>query len=95
MTEENRSASLGGSADSSAIQTGDGNTATITITNYYYREQTTVIPIESTDVADRNLPCPYRGLFHFSPDDTEFFCCSKKPPILPTRLKIPVPKPMP
>lgn len=73
MTEENRSASLGGSADSSAIQTGDGNTATITITNYYYREQTTVIPVESTDAADDNLPCPYRGLYHFSPDDADVF----------------------
>jgi len=73
MTEENRSASLGGSADSSAIQTGDGNTATITITNYYYREQTTVIPVESTDAADDNLLCPYRGLYHFSPDDADVF----------------------
>ncbi|MEB3217390.1 MAG: hypothetical protein VKN72_14320, partial [Nostocales cyanobacterium 94392] len=73
MTEENRSASLGGSADSSAIQTGDGNTATITITNYYYREQTTVIPVESTNAADDNLLCPYRGLYHFSPDDADVF----------------------
>ncbi|WP_051036612.1 ATP-binding protein [Calothrix sp. PCC 6303] len=73
MTEENRSVKVGGSADSSAIQTGTGNTATITITNYYYREDTTVVPIESTVAADENLPCPYRGLFHFGPDDAEFF----------------------
>jgi hypothetical protein len=73
MTEENRSVKVGGSADSSAIQTGSGNTATITITNYYYREDTTVVPIESTVAADENLPCPYRGLFHFGPDDAEFF----------------------
>ncbi|MEM7715006.1 MAG: tetratricopeptide repeat protein, partial [Cyanobacteria bacterium P01_A01_bin.68] len=73
MTEENRSASLDGSAQSSAIITGDRNTATITITNYYYREQTTVLPVESTEAADDNLPCPYRGLFHFGPDDAEFF----------------------
>ncbi|WP_242037993.1 hypothetical protein [Tolypothrix sp. FACHB-123] len=73
MTEENRSVKVGGSADSSAIQTGTGNTATITITNYYYREDTTVLPIESTVAADKNLPCPYRGLFHFGPDDAEFF----------------------
>ncbi|QIR40777.1 hypothetical protein HCG51_31510 [Tolypothrix sp. PCC 7910] len=73
MTEENRSVKVGGSADSSAIQTGTGNTATITITNYYYREDTTVVPIESTVAANENLPCPYRGLFHFGPDDAEFF----------------------
>ena len=73
MTEENRSADIGGSADSSAIQTGSGNTANITITNYYYREETRVIPVKSADAADDNLPCPYRGLFHFGPDDAEFF----------------------
>lgn len=74
MTEEDRSAKVGGSADRSAIITGDSNTATITITNHnYYHENTTVIPIESTDAADDELPCPYRGLFHFGPDDAEFF----------------------
>jgi hypothetical protein len=73
MREEDRSAKLGGSADSSAIITGDRNTATITITNYYYPENTTVIPVESTDAVDENLPCPYRGLFHFRPEDAEFF----------------------
>jgi hypothetical protein len=73
MTEENRSTKVGGNVDSSAIQTGTGNTATITITNYYYRENTTVLPVASTDAADENLPCPYRGLFHFDPDDAEFF----------------------
>ncbi|MBD0264732.1 MAG: hypothetical protein ICV85_11385, partial [Tolypothrix sp. T3-bin4] len=72
MTEEDRSAKVRGSADRSAIITGDSNTATITITNYYYRD-TTVVPIESTDVSSENLPCPYRGLFHFGPDDAEFF----------------------
>ncbi|NEU71341.1 hypothetical protein PI95_001755, partial [Hassallia byssoidea VB512170] len=72
MPEEDRSAKVGGSADRSAIITGDSNTATITITNYYYRD-TTVVPIESTDVSSENLVCPYRGLFHFGPDDAEFF----------------------
>ncbi|WP_017314558.1 tetratricopeptide repeat protein [Mastigocladopsis repens] len=72
MTED-RSAKVGGNADRSAIITGDSNTATITITNYYYHENTTVVPIESTDVSNENLPCPYRGLFHFGPDDAEFF----------------------
>ncbi|MGD1806705.1 tetratricopeptide repeat protein, partial [Dapis sp. BLCC M126] len=69
---DNRSAQLGGSANSSAIMTGDNNTATITITNYYYRESTTVL-VESVDTADENLFCPYRGLFHFGPNDAEFF----------------------
>ncbi|WP_235018506.1 nSTAND1 domain-containing NTPase, partial [Tolypothrix sp. NIES-4075] len=72
MPEEDRSAKVGGSADRSAIITGDSNTATITITNYYYRD-TTVLPVESTDVTSENLLCPYRGLFHFGPDDAEFF----------------------
>lgn len=73
MTEENRSASLDGSTESSAIITGDRNTATITNYNYYYRENTTALPVNSTDAADDNLPCPYRGLFHFGPGDAEFF----------------------
>ncbi|MGI8500105.1 MAG: tetratricopeptide repeat protein, partial [Hassallia sp.] len=73
MTEEDRSAKVGGSADRSAIITGDSNTATITITNYYYRENTKLVSVESTDVSSENLPCPYRGLFHFGPDDAEFF----------------------
>lgn len=71
---DNRSAKLGGSAESSAIITGDRSTATITITNYYgYREAPKVEPVESTEGGDENLPCPYRGLFHFGPDDAEFF----------------------
>jgi hypothetical protein len=45
-----------------------------TINNYYYREELQ-IPInngaESTE-ADQ-LPCPYRGLFHFGPGDAEYF----------------------
>ncbi|MEM9928020.1 MAG: hypothetical protein AAF915_30590, partial [Cyanobacteria bacterium P01_D01_bin.50] len=73
MTEENRSASLDGSTESSAIITGDRNTATITNYNYYYRENTTALPVNSTDAADDNLPCPYRGLFNFAPGDAEFF----------------------
>ncbi len=50
--------------------TGD---ATITITNYYYREEARVVTAESADAADENLPCPYRGLFHFGPDEAEYF----------------------
>ncbi|MBE9225183.1 WD40 repeat domain-containing protein [Phormidium sp. LEGE 05292] len=73
MGDEDRSAKLKGSANSSAIITGDSNTATITITNYYYRENIPVVPVESTVADDENLPCPYRGLFHFGPDDAKYF----------------------
>ncbi len=73
MEGDNRSASIGESADSSAIQTGDGNTATITNYYYYYREVNTVVSVESTDAKDDNLLCPYRGLFHFGPDHAEYF----------------------
>ncbi|WP_414623221.1 hypothetical protein [Calothrix sp. CCY 0018] len=73
MTEENRSVEIGRDVKESVIIPGNSNTATITITNYYYREQTTVTPVASTDTADENLPCPYRGLFHFGPDDADVF----------------------
>ena len=70
---DNRSANLGRSAESSAIITGDRSTATITITNYYCPEAPKVEPVESTDAVNENIACPYRGLFHFAPDDAEFF----------------------
>jgi hypothetical protein len=73
MIEENRSVEIGRDVKESVIIPGNSNTATITITNYYYREQTTVIPVESTEAADENFPCPYRGLFHFGPENAEFF----------------------
>ncbi|MFS0518590.1 WD40 repeat domain-containing protein, partial [Nostoc sp. UIC 10607] len=51
--------------------TGDSN---ITIINYYYREDVKAAPVESTNASlNKDIPCPYRGLFHFSPDDAEFF----------------------
>ena len=50
--------------------TGDAN---ITITNYYYREEKQVSPVDSEDTADESLPCPYRGLYHFGPNDAEVF----------------------
>jgi hypothetical protein len=55
-----------------AATSGTGN-ATITITNYYYREEARITPADSADVADDKLPCPYRGLFHFGPGDAEYF----------------------
>jgi hypothetical protein len=57
---------------------GDGNQTTVdqsrhvTIINYYYREEVKELPAGSDATAD-NLICPYRGLFHFGPDDAEFF----------------------
>jgi len=41
-----------------------------TIVNYFYREETVALPANPTP---DNLPCPYRGLFHFGPDDANFF----------------------
>ena len=43
-----------------------------TIINYYYREEVKALSAESVTDPDQ-LPCPYRGLFHFGPDDAEFF----------------------
>ncbi|MBD2095942.1 WD40 repeat domain-containing protein [Trichocoleus sp. FACHB-591] len=55
-----------------AATSATGN-ATINITNYYYREETTVVSAQSADAEDTSLPCPYRGLFHFGPGDAEYF----------------------
>ncbi|MDZ7950489.1 WD40 repeat domain-containing protein [Nostoc sp. DedQUE09] len=53
--------------------TATGN-AVINIKNYYYREDIKAAPVTSDDTnVDDNLPCPYRGLFHFGPNDAEFF----------------------
>nr|MDZ8056832.1 phosphodiester glycosidase family protein [Nostoc sp. EkiNYC01] len=51
------------------------NNQNIHITNYYYREDirdASVKPAEDSST-DKKLPCPYRSLYHFSPDDTEYF----------------------
>ncbi|MHC5736518.1 nSTAND1 domain-containing NTPase [Nostoc sp.] len=40
---------------------------------FYYREEARVEPVEPTDAADQYLPCPYRGLFHFGPNDADVF----------------------
>ena len=72
-SEDDRSVTINRDANKSIIIPGDRNTANITITNYYYREETQIIPVESTNTADENIPCPYRGLFHFGPNDAEFF----------------------
>ncbi|MDF5731349.1 MAG: hypothetical protein PUP92_25940 [Rhizonema sp. PD38] len=77
---EERSIKVGEDINSSNVISGDGNIgiqgdhATITITNYYYRRDTKEVTVESTEItSDKNIPCPYRGLFHFGPDDAEFF----------------------
>ncbi|HSF76051.1 MAG TPA: WD40 repeat domain-containing protein, partial [Microcoleus sp.] len=58
--------------DSEYAATSATGDAVITITNYYYREDIKVAPVATDDIGEI-LPCPYRGLFHFSPDDAEFF----------------------
>jgi hypothetical protein len=66
--DEGQNIEIGGDANSSTIVSGDR--ATITITNYYYREDTQIEAVASANI---DLPCPYRGLFHFGPDDADFF----------------------
>ena len=58
-----------------AATSATGN-ATIQITNYYYREGSpaaTPPAVNAAGSADVYLPCPYRGLFHFGPDDATLF----------------------
>ena len=58
-----------------AATSGTGN-ATIQITNYYYREEPKSAAQPAAGpaaAADADLPCPYRGLFHFGPDDAALF----------------------
>lgn len=61
--------------DSNIVSQGNSNTQNIHITNYYYREDIRVASEQPASDAftDEKLPCPYRGLFHFSPDDAEYF----------------------
>ncbi|MGC9527622.1 MAG: CHAT domain-containing protein [Limnospira sp.] len=40
--------------------------------NYYYRQEATATATDGTKEAD-DLPCPYRGLFSFEPEDAEYF----------------------
>jgi hypothetical protein len=61
--------------DNNTVVQGNNSTQNIHITNYYYREDicyASVKPAEDGST-DEKLPCPYRGLFHFSPDDAEYF----------------------
>ncbi|MCC5640660.1 WD40 repeat domain-containing protein [Nostoc sp. CHAB 5844] len=47
---------------------GEGN---IIYNYFYYREE--VKPVDSAIAVDEYLPCPYRGLFHFGPNDADVF----------------------
>lgn len=44
-----------------------------TIINYYYREDPKTVPKAEDPAPPNDLPRPYRGLFHFGPDDADFF----------------------
>ena len=55
-------------AQAQGFAVGDNN---IVVCNYFgYREELQSAPV---DAADDNLPRPYRGLYHFSPNDAEYF----------------------
>lgn len=49
------------------VVVGEGNI----IYNYYYSHE--VKPVDEEGHNGDGLPCPYRGLFHFGPNDAEFF----------------------
>jgi energy-coupling factor transporter ATP-binding protein EcfA2 len=67
----NNNQSIGKMNGGNAFGTVEGSISIIY--NYYYREDTQIVPIESIGAADDNLPCPYRGLFHFGPNDADVF----------------------
>jgi len=69
----NKNQAIGKMSGGTAFSTVEGSVSII-YNYYYHREPVDSESVESTDTAnDENLPCPYRGLFHFSPNDAEFF----------------------
>ncbi|NEP13952.1 MAG: hypothetical protein F6K14_27870 [Symploca sp. SIO2C1] len=40
--------------------------------NYYYQEEAKAVIVDAIEETD-DLPCPYRGLFSFGPEDAEYF----------------------
>ena len=52
----------------------DSNVTFSVIYNYnnYYQEEVKVVPSDANEETD-DLPCPYRGLFSFSPEDAKYF----------------------
>ena len=67
---------IGGEENAFALVNAVGNAAIDQsrhiIYNYYYREEVRTLPVDAATAPDE-LPSPYRGLFHFRPDDAEFF----------------------
>ncbi|MBL1179375.1 WD40 repeat domain-containing protein, partial [Pantanalinema sp. GBBB05] len=68
---------IGGSENATAFVNAAGN-ASINqsrsyIINYYYRETATDSTAAVAATAAVELPCPYRGLFHFGPEDADIF----------------------
>jgi hypothetical protein len=66
-----------GSENVTAFVTAAGNAAIdqsrhVIYNYYYYREESRSVAVSDTPLPD-DLPCPYRGLFHFGPEDAEFF----------------------
>ena len=59
--------------DTEYAATSSSGDAIITITNYYYREESKLTNTELQEIENDSLTCPYRGLFHFGPNDSEFF----------------------
>lgn len=46
----------------------------IQITNYYYQKEINPTPQDAKLTSSKdNLPCPYQGLYHFSPQEAEYF----------------------
>jgi WD40 repeat protein len=68
----NKNQAIGGMSGGTAFGTVEGSVSVIY--NYYYHsESVRSESVESPAIdGDVNL-CPYRGLFHFSPNDAEFF----------------------
>ncbi|MEH2455392.1 nSTAND1 domain-containing NTPase [Nostoc sp.] len=71
MAEENSNYNSRFENEVKSAVVGKGNI----IHNYFYlyREEARVEPVDPAIATDEYLPCPYRGLFHFGPNDAEFF----------------------
>lgn len=68
---------IGGNENATAFVTAAGSAAIdqsrhVIYNYYYYREESRSVSESDTPLPD-DLPCPYRGLFHFGPNDAEFF----------------------
>lgn len=81
-SNQNQSAgdlNISGDENPIALVTTTGNaninqSRTNIIYNYYYREESVITSIEKGEAGtEDNLPCPYQGLFHFGPENAEYF----------------------